>query len=292
MPTYYARGASGIVYPVNISGAEPNAQEQKHPRLSGLQGDQSTDLIQTEDAGEGNIFTRGVSRGVDTLQLGLGSALEGAGNVTGIDWLKEFGEGVVETNKQQLAEQEQYATRLDDVKDVGSGLTFFGETLAEQAPQLGSTLAGSIAGAKVGAALGPYGVVLGGIAGGLAVNLPFFYGMNREAQKDTLQEGEEVNEGIAALTSIPQSALDLIADRLLIGSIATPALIRGGGLFTRSAKGIAVGAAAEVPTEVGQTVLERMQAGKDLTSEEAMREYKEVAVAAGLVGGTVRGVVA
>jgi hypothetical protein len=292
MPTYYARGASGIVYPVNISGAEPNAQEQKNIQdYLASQGDQSTDLIQTEDTGEGNFFTRGISRGVDTLQLGLGSALEGAGTVTGIDWLEEFGEGVVETNKQQLAEQEQYATRLDDVKDVGSGLTFFGETLAEQAPQLGSTLGGSMAGAAIGTAIMPgFGTVLGGVAGGLAVNLPFFYGMNREAQKDMLQPGEEVNEGIAALTSIPQSALDLIADRLLIGSIATPALIRGGGLFTRSAKGVAVGTAAEVPTEVGQTVLERMQAGKDLTSEEAMREYYEVAVAAGLVGGTVRGV--
>ena len=42
----------------------------------------------------------------------------------------------------------------------------------------------------------------------------------------------------------------------------------------------------EVPTEIGQQVLERFQAGKSLTSEEAINEYIEVAAAAGLIGGS------
>ncbi len=44
-----------------------------------------------------------------------------------------------------------------------------------------------------------------------------------------------------------------------------------------------------MPTELGQQVIERYQAGKSLTSQEAIDEYKEVAAAAGLLGGTVRG---
>ena len=60
-------------------------------------------------------------------------------------------------------------------------------------------------------------------------------------------------------------------------------------MFSRLAKGTAFGAGAEVPTEVGQQVLERLQAGQSITSDDAVKEYIEVAVAAGLVGGTVRG---
>ena len=36
-----------------------------------------------------------------------------------------------------------------------------------------------------------------------------------------------------------------------------------------------------MPTEVGQQVLERLQAGQSLTSDEAIKQYTEVAVAAG-----------
>ena len=48
---------------------------------------------------------------------------------------------------------------------------------------------------------------------------------------------------------------------------------------------------AEAPTEIGQTILTRIQAGKPIDSEEAYKEYLEVGVAAGIVGGTVRGTV-
>ena len=298
MGIYYAQGTSGQVYPIQIKGAQPSETERARitEYITGL-GDQDADaLIGGEDSS--NALVRGFSRGIDTLQLGLGSALEGAGTVTGIDWMKEFGEDVVETNKQQLAEQEEYATRLDDVQDVGTGLSFFGETLGEQAPTLASTIGGSIVGAKTGAAIGTaiapgvgtiIGTTVGTIGGALAANLPFFYGMNREAQKDTLKEGEVVDEGMAALTAIPQSALDFIADRVIVGRLINPKLINGGGILSRGVKGVGVGAAAEVPTEIGQQVLERLQAGKDITSDEAIKEYTEVAVAAGLIGGTVRG---
>ena len=140
---------------------------------------------------------------------------------------------------------------------------------------------GSGAGFLVG---GPIGAVVGG----LAANLPFFYGSNREAQKEEVAAGNriEVSESAAALTAIPQSVLDIIADRLLIGGF-TGKFISGGGIFTRGVKGLGKGVVMEAPTEVGQQVLERFQAGKSLTNKEALDEYKEVAAAAALIGGTV-----
>ena len=61
-----------------------------------------------------------------------------------------------------------------------------------------------------------------------------------------------------------------------------------GGLFTRITKGAGAGAALEVPTELGQQVIERFQAGLPLDDDEAVKEYVDVAIASGLVGGTVR----
>jgi hypothetical protein len=87
--------------------------------------------------------------------------------------------------------------------------------------------------------------------------------------------------------------------RTLIGKILGPgaeqALARGSsegtenlakeGLTKVLAKGVGVGAAAEIPTEVIQQMLERAQAGLPLTSEDAYAEYGEAAYGAGLVGG-------
>lgn len=305
MPTVYAKSArSGKSYSVNIAGTQPTQAELDYieQRIDQIEGfgveeTQEEELI-TKDDKRG--FFGAVGTGIDTLQLGFGSAVEGIGESTGFDYLKDLGKDIVDTNKQQIVESSEGATRLSDVEDFGSAFDYFKETLGEQVPQLASTLGGSYAGGKTGAAIGTaivpgYGTVIGGtvgtIAGGLAANLPFFYGMNREAQKEEVEAGrrEEVNEATAALTAIPQASLDYIADRILIGKIINPKWLGGGGIFTRGVKGAGFGAMAEVPTEIGQQLLERLQAGKDITSDEAIREYYEVGVAAGLIGGTVRG---
>ncbi len=293
MPITYVQGQSGKVYPFNISGVSPNQTEQQkiNEVLVGL-GDVAGQVDDGGGDGERG-FLGAVGTGIDTLQMMYGSSLEGIGKSTGIDALKDIGSGIVETNKQQLQESGANATRLDDVKDIGSGFQFFKETLGEQVPQLGSTLAGSAVGAKIGTAILPViGTAIGTVAGGLAANLPFFYGANREAQKEAdVEFGRpvQVDEGVAALTAIPQASLDFIADRILIGRIISPKWLGGGGMFSRLSKSAAFGAGAEVPTEVGQQVLERLQAGQSITSDDAVKEYVEVAVAAGLVGGTVRG---
>jgi len=294
MGAYYPKGQSGRTYGFNIQGDQPTEYEKQYAAqyISG-QGDIFSEgespLVDTD---EERGFFGAVGTGIDTLQMMYGSSLEGIGKTTGIAALKDIGSGIVETNKQQLQESGANATRLDDVKDIGSGFQFFKETLGEQVPQFGSTIAGSIAGAKIGSFVGPVGTVIGTVAGGLAANIPFFYGGNREAQKEAdVEAGRpvQVDEGVALLTALPQASLDFIADRILIGRIISPKWLGGGGMFSRGAKSAGFGAVAEVPTEVGQQVLERLQAGQSITSDDAIKEYTEVAVAAGLVGGTVRG---
>ena len=292
---------SGRYYNIEIAGTTPTPEEKIKidEYIASVDGPPTGELIESD---EGRGFFGALGAGVDTVQMLYGSALEGLGESTGIDSIKDIGTGIVETNKQDLQESGANATRLEDVKDIGSGLDFFVETLGEQLPNLATTVAGSVAGGKAGAAigtaLGPGGAVIGGavgtVAGGLAANIPFFFGGNREAQKQAdIDAGRtvEVDNRVALLASIPQASLDLIADRLLVGRFLTPKMIRGGGLFSRGIKGVGVGAVVEAPTEVGQQLIERLQAGQSITSEEAMNEYIEVAVAAGLVGGTVKGTV-
>ena len=282
---------TGKSYPFIIDGDAPTQTEMA--RINQILAEEEGLTTEQVEQDQGNLFTKNIGRGIDTIQQAYGSAVEGIGESTGLDFLKNYGASVVENNRKELEQSQESARQLDDIKDVGSFFDYAGATLGSQVPQLGSTLAGSGAGFLVG---GPIGAVVGG----LAANLPFFYGSNREAQKEEVQAGNriEVSEAAAALTAIPQSVLDIIADRFLVGGF-TGKLIGGGGLFTkgikagikeigkRGAVGAGKGVIMEVPTEIGQQVLERFQAGKSLTNKEAMDEYKEVAAAAALIGGTV-----
>ena len=95
--------------------------------------------------------------------------------------------------------------------------------------------------------------------------------------------------------SLPAAALDTLVDRFLVGlkplglglnkSALSPTV---GGIFTRATKGAGAGAVTEIPTEIGQQVIERYQAGLPIDNDEAIKEYIDVGIAAGLVGGTVK----
>ena len=287
---------------VEIEGNTPNKEEtqfiinalQKRQPLSSIDKEDAPSSIDKEDA-PGFAPFRGLSRGIDTVQMGYSSALEGLGKVTGLEGLEEYGSESVAEQERQLAEAEPDATRRQDVEGLGSGLTFVGETIGEQVPTLATTLAGAGAGAAIGSVVPIIGTGIGGVIGGIAANIPFFYGLNREAQKESVEQGikTEVSEGAAFLYSIPQSALDFVADRFLLGGATSAGkfgqnYLRTGNVFTRGVKGATAGTIAEVPTEIGQQMLERFQANQSLTSDEAITEYIDVGVAAGILGGGAR----
>ena len=99
---------------------------------------------------------------------------------------------------------------------------------AQSAPISGVGLAGGFAGAKAGAAIGafggPVGAGIGGAVGGFVgaagSMLPFFYGGNRERQKEAIERGyrTEIDEGAALLTAIPQASLDAILNAFVVST--------------------------------------------------------------------------
>lgn len=230
--------------------------------------------------------------GVDAIQQGYGSAIEGAGKALGLEGVEKYGADVAARNRAEIEKAAPGLTGVDDIDGIGSGLKFAGEAMAQQVPQLGISIGAGMTGAAAGGAIGgPIGAAIGGIGAGIAANIPFFYGQNRERQKEAIEQGviTEMDESAALLTAGIQAPLDAIADRLMIGAIAGPMLKAGGGLFTRGVRGAAEGVMAEVPTEIGQSILERAQAGLPLADDDAIREYRDVGIAAGLIGGVVGG---
>jgi hypothetical protein len=143
------------------------------------------------------------------------------------------------------------------------------------------------------------------LIGAAAVPLAQFYGSNLQRQaQEQISAGTpvDVDRGKAALAAAPQAALDIVQQRLLFGSkLFSKALgIPEASLAKQSAaqveklaqekllptllKGTAKGVAAEIPTEIGQQMIERAQAGLSITSPDALAEYGETAYQVGLLG--------
>ena len=263
---------------------------------------------------ERSLLGGAISRGYNTLQSSLGSAAEGAGSVLGIEGLRNYGAESRRRNQQE-AEQAQPADRratFENANTFGDYARATGQAVAESLPSTGLGLAGGIAGGAVGSLLGPAGTAAGAIGGrtlgaflgSSLASLPTFYGSNRQrqieestprdAQGRPTGEGTVSSEGAAFGTAVPQAALEGITD-VLLGRLGR--FFRGGteevgkSFLPRVAQGIGVGAASEVPTEVLQQALERAQAGLDLQSPEAYREYREATIAAIAAGGTMGGAV-
>ena len=295
---------SGRTYQVNIAGTAPTPEEQARIDQYVASQEQPPAPAQAPADGEGGGLSAAAGMGVDMLQQGLGSSVEGIGGLIGWDAMRDYGAGVAKANDEQIRAASEGMTNWDEVNGLGSAAKFYGETLAQQVPQLGVSMAGGYAGAQaggtLGSAFGPAGAVigagLGGIAGGALANLPFFYGSNRERQKQEMEaQGKplQVDEGAAALAAVGQATLDAAVDRMLLGKLIPAKVgkfLESGNMFTRFVKGGVGGAIVETPTEVGQQLLERAQAGKPLFDDEALKEYADTAIASGLVGGTVGGV--
>lgn len=180
------------------------------------------------------------------------------------------------------------------------------KAIAEQLPNIITTVGGAATGAAAGSVIPGVGTVAGGIAGALAPSLVQQYAGNIQRQLQTQQErGEpiDISSAKALGTAVPQAALDVAATFIPLGAgmaskffgPSVGKLLAGGGseaaeklaketLLGTVVKGTAVGAAAEVPTEVTQQMLERLQAGLEITSPDALQEYGETAFATALLG--------
>jgi len=232
----------------------------------------------------GSAFGRGIRDGVDLLQTSYGSTLEGIGSILDAESLQQVGADVV---AQQQGEMDAERFRQQRYGDQDEGIVDYALNLAgASSPQMGSTLAAATAGF-----FATGGNPLGAIAAGFLANMPYFYGDNRERQKEAIERGfrTEMDEGAAALYAVPQSLLDAALGGIQSKFLSTGVLKAGGGLLTRATRGAVEGAIIEAPTELGQQFLNRYQAGLPIDSDEAKLEYMEAAKGGALLGGLFSG---
>ena len=181
--------------------------------------------------------------------------------------------------------------------------------IAEQLPQLAASAGATAAGAKLGAltspVTGPFGPIIGGGLGFAASSFPGLLGGNIErqaAEQQATGRPIDIDVGAAARGAAGQTVLEAAGTliplgRRAIGALFGPevkALLDQGkkeaaealareSLPVVLAKGTAVGVAAEVPTEILQSAIERYQAGLDILSDDALSEYGSAAYQAALV---------
>jgi hypothetical protein len=183
--------------------------------------------------------------------------------------------------------------------------------VASQGAQLALMAGGAKAGALAGSAIAPGpGTVIGGVLGAGATLLPQLFGSNVERQaSEQMARNEDVNINrvTAGGAAVAQSGLEaagtvfVLGKRLVKGvlgitddaALATAKAQKdmveaaNRSLLYASGRGTVRGAAVEMPIEVASSVIERAQAGLDVTSPDAIKEYGEVAYQSALVGGAL-----
>jgi GNAT superfamily N-acetyltransferase len=196
---------------------------------------------------------------------------------------------------------------------TGEAISQIPRALAGQVPQLAAMAGSAKLGAMAGTAIAPgVGTIAGGVLGAGASLLPQFFGSNVERQaSEQLEKNEpvKIDRASAGAAAAGQAAIEgagtafVLGKRIVKGVLgvaddAALATTKAQQSMTKAAErslaaaamgGAARGVATEIPVEIAQSVIERAQAGLDVTSPEALSEYGEVAYQAGLVGGAIGG---
>jgi hypothetical protein len=258
----------------------------------------------------GSELVGGAKRVISSGRTGLGSIFTPeesakAGVARSEEIGKEAGEGASFEALKKAYEREGL---LGAAKELPSQAS---RALAGQAANLAAMAGGARLGAMAGAPLGPAGVIGGGILGAGATLLPQFMGSNVERQAaEQMEAGKDVSidrtkayTGAAAQAALESAGtaftlgkrvvkgvLGVADDAAIQSAKAQAELVKAAerSLAASAGRGAARGL-VEIPVEISQQIVERYQAGLDLTSPEALKEYGESAYQATLIGTPLGG---
>lgn len=276
----------------HAAGDTENAQKLVDYIRSTQQPQNELDPSQQETAGVGEALIGGTKRYLSSIGTGLTAPFVG-GEEAALEGIER---------EKNITERPGY--NLDKVKDTfkkegalaatGEAISQVPATIAEQSPILASIYGGFQLAKYVP---GPAGVA----AKIIAPVLPVFFSMagsnmQRKAEEDISQgRPVDINELGAYSTAFAQTALDrmglalsgvskLLGVNFMQGGTKTAEQIARQSITEAVSKGTGKFLGAEIPTEIGQQLLERYYAGLPLTDESAQKEYVETAFAVTLMG--------
>lgn len=295
---FKSQQVGGIVDPFKVreEREEPDEPEQEKARKRSTIG---SELVR----GGKQVFSSGRT-GLESIFSPEEAAKAGVARSEAIG--KEAGEGV---SLEAVKKAYQDKGLLSAAGEVASQIP---RALAGQGANLATMAGGARLGAMAGSAIAPgVGTVIGGALGAGATLLPQFMGANVERQaSEQMEAGKDVSidrtkayTGAAAQAAIESAGTALVLGKRIVKGvlgIADDAALKtaktqaelvktaGRSLAAATGRGV-VGGAVEIPVEISQQIIERYQAGLDITSPEAFKEYGESAYQAALIGGPLGG---
>ena len=237
----------------------------------------------------------GLRRGYQNIKQAVGETVGTIGEQAGLGFLAQYGQDTEEKARQRLGElslEQRQRLNFEDVEGVGTGLQYAGQIVGEQIPQLGLGIGAAVAAPVLAGATGLTATAVG-LGGYALTQAPILFGNNIQRTEDVKGEGNLTGEDInkALVATFGQTALEAIAGKVLL--FGGKPLVGAGkegwkGLFARTTSRVGTGGTTEGLTEVGQQMMERAQAGLPIDSDDAIAEYREAAIAGGLIGGGTR----
>jgi len=222
--------------------------------------------------------------------------------------------------QKEIAEQAGAGVSMEAVKQAYEDKGLFsaaGELIGQvpravagQAANIGAMAGGARLGAMAGSAVMPgVGTLVGGAIGAGAALLPQFFGSNVERQVEAAQEaGKDIKvDRTAALgAAVAQAGMEGVGGAFAVGkralgTILGKDLIKAGGakaeqellaaanrsIASTLGRGAVRGAAAEMPVELAQQILERAQAGLSVADKDAISEYGDTLYQTALMAGPI-----
>jgi len=267
-----------------------------------------------------NLFTAGVSSGIDQLQALSGRAIQAVGDAAEMPTVSDFGKGIADRNFAEAAANGR--PDLENRPDLAHWTDYPAWAAYQASKQLptlaaalvayklgGAKLAGAIpeelatAGAYAPRIMGGGGARIGMAAAereaaqtagaqmvaGIASQAPVMYpqavgSMYDEAVNSGTTGKDAANKALAL--GVPYSLMEGFEPGSLSGVVKTGL---AGGMFKRLGTGALTAAATETVTEGVQTGMEQ-SFRPDLTPREKMSNIIEGAIAGGVVGGLFGGV--
>jgi hypothetical protein len=295
---FRSQQAGGIVDPFKVR------EEREEPAESEAEKALRRSTIGSELVRGGKQLVSSTRSGIGSVFTPEESAKAGVARSEAI--AKEAGEGVSFDALKRAYEKEGL---LGAAGEVASQVP---RALAGQGANLAAMAGGARLGAMAGTAVAPgLGTVIGGALGAGATLLPQFMGANVERQAaEQMEAGKDVSidrtkayTGAAAQAAVESAGTAFVLGKRVVKGVLGIAddaalqtaksqaeLVKTAGRSLAAATGRgAVGGAVEIPVEVSQQIIERYQAGLDLMSPEAFKEYGESAYQAILVGGPLGG---
>jgi len=278
-------------------------------------------LAPIKNPSRGTLFSKGVGRGIDTMQLLGGRALQLVG-------AEETGAGIVKQQVEDLRRDAPYQRNFTNIKSGGDALDYAAAIIGEQVPNLalgvltgglgalggralsGVAASGALRGALQKKAAGEalsaaenklirYATA-GALVGSASGSYPLIAGEIYGEFRDRGAGADDANARLMSLLgAIPGTALEVLPEMFLAGRLiggrgaarALPAdagfLRKGANVLKRGATGAAAGAAIEGGTEAAQESIILGLTDQDLSDPENITRLIESFAAGAVVGGGI-----